>query len=235
MPRKDQGVPYPFLNPALDPNHPLNRVYEFKEDPYLPLSIRERQRLEREAFEEALSTYTIPHVIRSYETDPERASVYARILGLILPPSQSNESILKDLNPPRDKNGSFSPKRHMKLLDNQDFRQFAYTRLHVAYNRIHASQGDPRWPSDESLVNPDEVCWIMEYSLRECNTTRRQLAYALGLFPAVIDETNPFYDEEMYIQYNEGRRLLCRCRRRNTFCIRPSHIEIFTASKMVLP
>jgi len=230
-----RGVPYPFLDPAEDPNHPLNRVYKIKEDPYLPLGKRERRQLEREAYEEALANYTPAHVIRSYETDPERAATYALIMSLELYPSRPSGELV-DLNPPRSPNGSFRPKSKSRGDDERDFRDFAHKRLHVNYNRIHASHGDPRWPSAERPdIAPDEVCWIMEYSMRECNTTRRQLAHALGLFPAVIDPTNQFYDEEMFIRYNEGRRLLCRCRRRNTSCIRPSHIEIFTASKLVLP
>lgn len=237
MPIKTDFPMLPFLDPALDPLHPIHHVPEIEEDPYLPLSKRDRQQLEREMLDKALAEYTPPHVPRSWETDPKRATVHRQIMALELYPSLIPGSLNEELIPPRGKDGTYAPKTGAKTRfseDSKDFRQFASTKLHLGYNRFHASHGDPRWESNEDPgIPPGDICWLMEYSLRECNTIRRQIAHALGLFPAVTDITNPFYDEEMAYKYE--RRLLARCCRRNTRCIRPSHIEIFTSNKMVLP
>lgn len=225
MPVKTGFPPLPYLDPQLNPDHPDNKPIIIDEDPYLPLGKRERNRRMKIAREAALETYEPPHVLRSWETHAFRAAQRRMIFGLILPPKTVHD--YEDLLP--------NPNRRSQPNEEQtDFRAFAVHNLHLGYNRFHASQGEPHVPSEETdVVPPEDVCWIMEYTYTECNNIRRQLAYAIGEYPAVTDQENPSYIEDIAWRYD--RRLYCRCRRRNKRCIRPSHIEIFTSLGHVLP
>lgn len=238
MPIKTSFPPLPYLDPKYVSDHPANRMPEIKEDPYLPLSKREKARLEKEALEKAMAEWSPPHVLRSWETDVARADQRARILSLVLHPKEPQ---FYDLTPKNPYDSSLSRNADHLLYDparddgKNDFRQFAHKRLHLGYHRFHASHGEPLLPSEENDPNipPEEICWIMEYTLNECNIIRRQIAHAMGLFPAAVDPENQFYDEEVAWRYE--RRLYCRCRRRNKQCVRPSHIEIFTSQLQLLP
>lgn len=239
MPIKTDFPVYPFLDPELDPNHPIHNMPPIEEDKFIPLGARERKQLEKAALERALEDYTPPHVRRSWETDHNRDTKRNQILRLVLPLSAPVNRF--DHMADRHPNDSSVSKRLSRMLydessdlDHRDFRQFAYSKLRLGYNRFHASYGDPLWPSDEpDDIPPGEVCWIMEYTYRECNTIRRKLANFMGLFPDVIDPENPFYDPELAWRYDQ--RLRVRCRRKTQHCIRPSHIEVFTASGIALP
>lgn len=235
MPYKTNFPLLPFLDPRYDTNHPQNHIKPIVEDPYLPLKPLERQKLQREAMKEALANYTPSHVPRSWETDSFRANRHQEILAFVLHPRPANLNYRP--NNPRDSslsrltNSPYDPNSDQDLID---FRRFAEKRLHLGYWRFHPSTE----PQDDEIGDPpetapEEICWIMEYRPTECNTIRRQIALALGLFPASIDPENQFYNEEMEYSYN--RRLLTRCRRRHKFCVRPSHIEIFTSSGLLLP
>lgn len=208
----------PYLDPQFNPNHPLNNPPHIEEDPYLPMSKQQRQRLEKEAMERALRDYLPPHVPRSWEHDSSRAYKRAQILSLTLPPKDSRS--YSDL----------LPHRHMPVPDT-DFRRFASIYLHLNYHRFHAFGEDAH--EVDIPEDPNDICWIMEYTETECNAIRRKLAFALGEFPAVIDPKLTIYNEEIASRYH--RRLYSRCRRRERRCIRPSHIEIFTSSFDVLP
>lgn len=206
----------PHLDPKFNPDHPVNHQPKIEDDPYLPLGKRNRQRLEAEALEKALESYSPPHVLRSWEVDTKRNEQRQRILSLTLPPKMgSNIDDLLGHRPP----------------EALDFRQMAATRLHLGYNRFHAFGTLP--DEDDPTVPPEDICWIMEYTENECNTIRRKLAHAIGEFPAVTDKETSAYNYELAFRYE--RRLYARCRRRNKRCIRPSHIEIFTSSFDVLP
>lgn len=239
MPYKNEMPLYPFLDPALDPNHPSHKLPEIVEDPYLPLGARQKKRLQQIALERALAEYQPPHVPRSWETDPGRKGQRDKILRLTLSPSLPKQGLYNDLVPrhPQDSSVSKGERRSRRdEIDEEhvDFRRFAEQILHLGYNRFHASYGDPLFPSDEDPSIPEkDICWIMEYTYPECNTIRRQLAHAIGAFPAVADPENLFFDDEIASRY--AQRLRARCRRRNTSCIRPSHIEIFTSSGITLP
>lgn len=239
MPAKNRFPILPYLDPKLNPDHPENNPPEIKEDPWLPFSKRERTRLEKEVLAQAMENYSPPHVPRSWETDAYRAEQRKNLLEMVLLPKNLDD--FADLVPKNPYDSSVSRKISRSLYvpndekTRRDFRQFAAKRLHLGYNRFHASHGDPNVPSEEAdpALPPEEICWIMEYTYNECNNIRRQIAQVLGIFPAVTDPSNQFYDEEIAWRYE--RRLYARCRRRNQHCIRPSHIEIFTSSFKVLP
>lgn len=239
MPSKNRFPILPYLDPSLDPDHPSNKLPQIKEDPHLPYGKRERKRLEQEALEKALEEYTPPHVTRSWETDVFRADQRKKILALILHPKAVVDTDELRFRNPQDSSLSralskalYDPTRDE---DHTDFRRFAHQRLHLGYNRFHASHGEPDFPSEEEdpAIPPEDICWIMEYTENECNIIRRKIANALGIFPAATDPDNQFYDEDIAWRYD--RRLYARCRRRNKRCIRPSHIEIFTSQFQVLP
>ena len=221
--KRNGNTVLPYMDPQFNPDHPLNHLPPIVEDPALPLNKRERERLSRERFQTAMNSYVPNHVLRSWENDDFRKERREHILRLVLPPKMSNG--FDDLNP-KTASPSGNP-----LDPELDFRRFAVMPLHLGYNRFHAFGTEPG--EDEILEDPDDICWIMEYTFRECNTIRRKIAFALGEFPAVIDQNNSLYDPELAWRYD--RRLYCRCRRRNTYCIRPSHIEIFTSSFEILP
>lgn len=250
MPRKSGlAYPLPFLDPKLNPDHPINHLPPLPEDPYLPYGKRERARLLNQQLESALASYVPPHVVRSFETDKYRADQYSAIMDLRLGPKfpsggpvdKPSLHSLKDRYPNdqhlRESITSLikaSPYDSHAEFERTDFRQFAVVRLHLGYHRFHLST-DPEGDEigDLPSIHPDEVCWIMEYTETECSTIRRQIAHALGLYPAVADEESSAYDEE--IAYRYDRRLKARCRRRNTRCIRPAHIELFTQCGRLLP
>lgn len=240
VPYKNHTPPIPFLDPALDPNHPLNNPPTIPEDPYLPLRKRERLRREQAAVEEALRLYTPPHVLRSWEVDDYRAEWRRDILNLQLSP-RPVDLVYRHGKPGADgldhKRSINQPNFHPAVDDHTDFRRFAEKRLHLGYWRFHHStdSSEPNETRDPVDTPPDLVCWIMEYTLPECNTIRRQLANAMGIFPAAIDKQTSLYNEDLDYRYGYGRRLLCRCQRWNKRCIRPSHIIVTTFNNILLP
>lgn len=225
MPSKS-AIVLPYLDPEFSPTHPANNPPVIEEDKYLPLSKRRRAQLEQEALAEALQEWTPPHVLRLYETDAERARRRTNILSLHLSPKLPE---LSDLIPQNKHDSSLS--RTLSTSDPTDFRNFAHDYLHLGFHRVHAFGTLPE--EDDTSVPPEEICWIMEYTTSECNVIRRRLAWAMGEFPAVIDQDSPLYDGEVAWRYE--RRLYCRCRRRTQSCIRPSHVEIFTSTGPILP
>lgn len=239
MSSKNRFPLLPYLDPQWNPDHPLNHIPPIREDPYLPLSAREKRRIREAQEEEAMKDYEPSHVLRSYEADDYRKAQHDKLISMVLHPKA-----LVDLDDIRFRNPNDSSlsKRVSKSLydperdkDNTDFRQFLTKRLHLGYNRFHATHGEPYFPSEEQVVPiaPEDICWIMEYTEGECNRVRRKIALLMGLFPAAVDEDSPLYVEEIAWRYE--RRLYARCRRRNKRCIRPGHIEIFTSSFDVLP
>lgn len=237
MPYKTDFPPFPYLDPEFNPDHPIHHMSPLKEDPYLPLSPREKKKLEREALEHAIANWIPPHVPRSWETDTDRAVARQEIMRMTLSPKWVEEDELLLPKSANDSSPSRKLNRQMQEVDQSrtSFRRFAARRLHLGYNRFHASHGEPELPSEE--FDPDiaetDICWIMEYTVNECNTIRRKIGLLIGEFPAVADEFNPAYDAEIAWRYE--RRLYCRCRRRNKRCVRPSHIEVFTSTGDVLP
>jgi hypothetical protein len=225
MPYKSDRSPLPFLDPKLNPTHPLNNPPSIDEYPHLPLGKRLRRQMEQEAIEKALASWSPDHVRRSWEADPTQAEQYRRILSYSLDNGERN------------------------------FRKFAVMNLRLGYDRFHLSTTPAetllqinnnskyvdteaqRLNASETPDPPDlpepEVCWIMEYSLNECNIIRRKLALAMGLFPAVADPDSPEFDDDLQWAYD--RRLYTRCHRLHKRCIRPSHIEIFASNHQILP
>lgn len=213
MPRRSKDKdPLPYLDPAHNPSHPYNQtppprpLDDFEQVAGQSLSKLADKQWENDWYEQQMAVWTPPHVLRSWETDTERARRRAIILSMVLHPKE--RPVIDD------------PEEHRV-----DFRMFAKRNLKVAYERIHVSE--------ETVETPDDLCWILEYSEPECNLSRRKIAKMLGEFPAVIDPENAMYDEYMVELYK--RRLYCRCTKKNKLCIRPSHVEIFTSQLLLLP
>lgn len=249
MPRKT-GLAYllPFEDPELAVDHPSKGLPPIPEDPYAPLGKRERNRLEKIQMEEALKNWTPAHVVQSWEVDAARKKKHDEVLkfklswgdydkdGLPSPILTSREEFERRWCP-QDSSSSRraqSPYNAEFDPDHDDFRQFAVHTLHLGYHRFHPST-DP-WPGEkeeEEGIQEDQICWIMEYTERECAIIRRQIAQIIGVFPAVTDKETTAYDDDMAFRYE--RRMLTRCCRLNKKCIRPSHIRIFTPSGTVIP
>lgn len=249
MPRKS-GLDYilPYLDPEYDPNHPIHRLPPLSEDPHAPLGKRERKRLLDLQLQSALDSYTPPHVIRAWEVDAFRGKRHDEVLalrlshgdytkdGLLSPIGQSRRQFeqrysLHDSSASRRGQSPYEPSEDP---DHNDFRQFAVSALHLGYHRFHPSTSPEDSEIGDPLTTPpDEVCWIMEYTIHECTVIRRQIAHILGLYPAVMDKDTDAYDDDVAWKYE--RRLHARCRRFNKRCIRPAHITIFTASGSSIP
>src|SRR3954453_16556025 len=86
MPYKSAFPILPFLDPALDPDHPARGITLPPEDPYLPLKKSEKRRIFKELTEQAIANYEPKHVVRSYEADSTRRETHDFILGLRLIP-----------------------------------------------------------------------------------------------------------------------------------------------------
>lgn len=239
MPVKNRFPVLPYMDPDFDKNHPLNHLPPIPEDPLFPMTPREKERLEREQAERAMLDYKPSHVLRSYESDDEVEAQRTRILGFVLHPKAVVD--LDDLRFRSPNDSSLSKAISKQLYDpsrdveHTDFRQFLVKSYHLGYNRFHATHGESNFPSEEDDpdIDPEHICWIMEYTEGECNIVRRKLAKLMGEFPASVDLKNSLYDEEVAWRYE--RRLYVRCRRRNKRCIRPSHIEVFTSAFRTLP
>jgi len=232
MPTKSPII-LPFLDPQFNPDHPANNPPKIENDKYLPYGKRELKKMEKAALDEAIQSWTPPHVLRLYETDVERARTRSTILALHLSPRIPD---FADLIPANKHDSSHS--RALSTEDPTDFRNFAHTFLHLGFHRFHIYGTDP--DEAESLSSdtqdshdPSGVCWIAEYTEGECNIIRRTIAFAMGEFPSVLDPDSSLYDYEIAFRYE--RRLYCRCRQRDRKCVRPSHIEIFTSTGQLLP
>lgn len=238
----------PFLDPKLDPNHPIHRMPPLKEDPHAPLGKRQRARILKEQLEEAIASYTPPHVPRSWEVDSFRSNRYHEVMALELSddeydrdglPSLLTQARLDFAERSSEKDSSASRRftvdhNPYETPEHNDFRRFAMHELHLGYHRFHLStHPTPGEIGDSVDTPPEEVCWIMEYTDHECMIIRRKIALILGVYPAATDPTIDAYDEEIAWRYE--RRLHTRCRRRSTRCIRPSHIEIFTPGGQIVP
>lgn len=231
MPYKNHFPILPFLDPQFDPNHPANHVPEIVEDPYAPLSDRQRKQLQEEKLEEALLDYQPSHVLRSWETNTFRAERRKEILSFTLPHRPSN--LVYRIKDPKFHSVA-QPQFDINTESYTDFRRFAERTLHLGYWRFHPStepQDDE--PPEQPDLPPEEICWIMEYRLTECNTIRRKIANMIGAFPAAMDPTNQLFDEE--IEWRYRRRLFVRCHRWNKRCVRPSHIVVSTYNNILLP
>lgn len=245
----DTGFPIlPFLDPDFDANHPIHHIKPIPEDPYAPLTKSQKKRILAAQLDQAMSEYTPPHVVRSWEANKFRAEKHWEILALKLSDDEYERDGLptplararEDFERRENSNDSSATRRlilqdnPLELEDSEDFRRFAVHILRLGYHRFHLSTNDDFEPSADPVDTPEpDICWIMEYTEGECSTIRRQLSHLIGLYPATTDETIEAYDDEIASRYY--RRLKSRCRRRNTRCIRPSHIEIFTQCGRILP
>lgn len=237
--------PLPYLDPRFVPSHPYNHIPEFEtiESDYWGsprvVSPRERDKLRKEWYEQAMVEWQPPHILRYYEVNETLAKRRAAILNMVLHPRIIHE--FESLNPKSKHDSSISKKVSDELYhpdrdpDKIDFRRYMNLEFHLGYHRFHASQGEPNVPSEEETpVEELDICWIMEYSENECHIARRRLAKeAMGLFPAVLEEDSGYYDFE-----EEGRwerRIYTRCRRKTKRCVRPSHIVLFGSNFEDLP
>lgn len=235
MPSKSGFPPLPYLDPEFNPTHPDNLPVPDLSEPndyYSNLGKRElpKQVLakrEKEWRRQALEDWQPPHVQRSWETNIAISDRREQILAMELTPRvQWDHEDLVPQNPSISKKISQAAYDPEKDPDRKDFRRFLNQALNLGYHRFHHEY------YNEPTPEPD-VCWIMEYTPGECNIIRRKLAWLIGEFPAVVDEDNDLYNEELAYRYD--RRLYAHCRRGNRMCIRPSHIEILTSQRKPLP
>lgn len=235
----------PYASPFYIPDHPYNHIpsFEMEEDPYYATprrrTEREQRKLQRQWLEKAMSDWTPPHAIRSWETNDEIAERRRWILSLQLSPRPRLD--YEPLNRANPNDSSISKRiaqelyRPEKDKDRTDFRRFANRALHLGYHRFHASHGEPNLPSEETdpAISEEDICWVMEYSINECAIVRRKIAEMMGLYPETVDPNNFNYDEDTAEDYRH--KLYVRCRRRNKKCIRPSHIILFGSDFKDIP
>jgi len=246
MPIKSYQPILPYLDPQFDSTHPSHSLPPIEEDPLLPLGKTRRAKLEKERLDQAIASYSPPHVLRSWETNADRAKKYDELMAMSLP-DRPNDLIYRPSNLHDSSATRFRPtsERESQEFSPFDFRRFAEVYLHLGYWRIHsASDPTPTIPftpamysphefQDPTATPPGDICWILEYTDSECRTIRRKLAAVLGLYPAVTDETNQMYDNEQAWRYEN--RMRCRCRLLTSRCIRPSHLEIFVPTGHTIP
>lgn len=251
MPRKLE-ILLPFLDPRYVSEHPANHIptdirNEDQKKWLVDLTPAQQRREQKKWLDTAMEEWNPPHVLRSWESDPEIAERYIQATTLILPPRTRHPFEDLMVENPKDSSLSriISKESYNPSNDpnNTDFRHFMHMHFHVGYHRFHATHGEPNLPSEETDPNvpPEDICWIMEYTEIECSIIRRKLAWRMGLFPAVIDPRTDVFDEAIADRYGVnrdetwGRRLYVRCRRRNKRCLRPTHLQIFASNFQDLP